>query len=146
MGAGRTKSASQEREEDSKRPTAVQIRGRLTGFGFPRWRRLARWGDIQRVGREGRRIRGANLDFRFTASPLGHARVAIIVPRHGHAVVERNRVRRLLREHLRIALLSLLPSIDLVVRALPSAYATEGDALRRELGELSMQIRESDSK
>jgi ribonuclease P protein component len=106
-------------------------------FRFPRSRRLTHWSDIRRVGREGRRIRSSNLDLRYTASPLARGRVAIVVPRHGQPVVERNRLRRLLREHLRITILGSLPSVDVVLRALPSAYATEASVLRSELTEMT---------
>jgi ribonuclease P protein component len=45
------------------------------------------------------------------------------VPKYSHSAVDRNRVKRRLREIVRLDMLSALPSIDLVVRALPSAYA-----------------------
>ena len=71
------------------------------------------------------------------ASPQSYGRVAIVVPRHGRTVVERNRVRRLIREHLRLTVLSALPALDVVIRALPSAYATEAGTLRSELTEMT---------
>jgi ribonuclease P protein component len=66
--------------------------------------------------------------------------VAIVVPRYGHTVVERNRLRRLLREHLRTTLLHKLPAGDLVVKVLPSAYATMGLDLRMELTEVVVRL------
>ena len=109
-------------------------------LGFPRWRRLTRWSDIRRVGREGRKVRGENLELRSMASPLSHARVAIVVPRHRHTIVERNRLRRLIREHLRTTILNSLPALDIVVRALPGSYATRGVDLRSELSRLTERI------
>jgi len=66
--------------------------------------------------------------------------VAIVVPRHRHTIVERNRVRRLIREHLRLTILARLPVMDLIVRALPGAYATKGEELRSELTEMTAKL------
>jgi len=137
VGPRGAESAPQERPQESHCQTSVQIRRRLTSFRFPRSRRLTRWSDIQSVGREGRRIRSPNLELRFLASPHVHGRVAIVVPRYGRPVVERNRLRRLIRERLRIRVLSTLPALDLVIRALPSAYATDAAALRSELTDVA---------
>ena len=76
------------------------------------------------------------MEIRFVASLLHHPRVGIIVPRHKHSAVERNRVKRRLREIARLRLLPALRDvpIDVVVRAHPSAYDAEFAALERELG------------
>ena len=50
-------------------------------------------------------------------------RVGVIVPRHKHSAVDRNRLKRRLREVVRLHLLPVLPAVDLVVRAMPEAYA-----------------------
>jgi ribonuclease P protein component len=102
--------------------------------------------DIQRVARQGSRVRGSNLEFSFLASALGYARVAIVVPRHGRPTVQRNRVRRVLREHIRLQHLGSFPDVDLVVRALPGAYATTPEALRREVTDLSRRMLERTRK
>ena len=102
------------------------------GFGFPREARLTRRLDIQKVVQEGRRIRTAYLDVRVLASPLPLSRIGIIVPRHHHTAVDRNRLKRRLRELVR---LELLPSLrraaarDVAIRARREAY----DALRAGL-------------
>jgi ribonuclease P protein component len=46
----------------------------------------------------------------------------VIVPRHGHSAVDRNRLKRRMREIVRVQLLSTLPAIDLVIRSRPAAY------------------------
>ncbi len=68
------------------------------------------------------------------SSPAGRPRVGIIVPRYGRTTVQRNRVRRRLRE---IARRDLLPralradvGLDLILRAKPSAYDRSLAALR----------------
>ncbi|HEY4304124.1 MAG TPA: ribonuclease P protein component [Gemmatimonadaceae bacterium] len=105
------------------------------GFGFPRQHRLTRGPDIQHVIREGKRIRTAYLDVRVLASPLGLSRIGIIVPRHQHSAVDRNRLKRRLRELARI---ELLPSLrdgatDVAIRARREAYDAEFNGLRRDV-------------
>lgn len=64
---------------------------------------------------------------------VGHPRVGLIVPRFRHSAVARNRVRRRLREIARRGPLGALPSVDVLVRARPAAYAAEYTALRDDL-------------
>lgn len=70
-------------------------------------------------------------------SGAGRPRVGVVVPRHGHAVVQRNRLRRRLQEVLRR---DWLPgaaeagrAVDVVVRARPAAYEATFDSLRASL-------------
>jgi len=64
-------------------------------------------------------------------------RIGVVVPRHGHSVVERNRLRRRLRELLRTGWLTRerdrgVPR-DLLVRAGASAYGRSFAELRADL-------------
>ncbi len=77
---------------------------------------------MRRVVREGKSIRTEHLELRAAASLLAHPRVGFIVPKHKHSAVERNRLKRRLREVARKDLLSALPCVDLVVRTRPEAY------------------------
>jgi ribonuclease P protein component len=54
------------------------------------------------------------------------------VPKYSHSAVERNRVKRRLREIVRIDVLAWLPNVDIVVRALPSAYSAGAGELREQ--------------
>lgn len=71
-------------------------------------------------------------------------RVGLIVPRHKHSAVDRNRLKRRLRELLRLELLPVLRSLpqplDVVVRASAPAYGLAFDALQAELQQLGAQI------
>ena len=67
------------------------------------------------------------------ASPLSFPRVGIIVPRHGHNAVERNRLKRRLREIVRQDLLPTEHGVDLIVRAAPAAYSVPFTELRTEM-------------
>jgi ribonuclease P protein component len=75
------------------------------------------------VRREGKRVRAAHIELRVAASPLSFGRVGFIVPKHGHNSVERNRLKRRLRELVRVRVLPMLKPSDVVIRTLPSAYA-----------------------
>ena len=55
------------------------------------------------------------------------------MPRYKHSAVDRNRLKRRLREIARTRLLPVLPPVDLVIRVLPHAYAADFDALRAQL-------------
>jgi len=88
------------------------------------------------VVQEGRRIRTAYLDVRVLASPLSHSRIGIIVPLHRHTAVERNRLKRRLRELARIRLLPTLrerDAVDLAIRARREAYTARGDGLAADV-------------
>lgn len=113
------------------------------GFGFPRALRLTRRRDILTVIREGRRIRTKYLDVRVLASPLGHSRIGVIVPKHQHTAVERNRLKRRLRELVRIELVPALrahAATDLAIRARAEAYRASFSALRDDIGVVSGRI------
>jgi ribonuclease P protein component len=75
--------------------------------------------DALRTG--GRRVRTAHLDVRVAPGPAP-ARVGIVVPKHKHGSVERNRVKRRLRELARLRLLPALPAGQVWLRARPEAY------------------------
>lgn len=90
--------------------------------------------------REGKRVRTEHLDLRAAASPLHHPRVGFIVPKHKQTSVERNRLKRRLREIVRRRLLPVLPPIDVVVRARSEAYGASFDALDAELARASVKL------
>lgn len=91
-------------------------------LGFPRRSRLTREADLETVRRTGKRIQTERLEARASASLLLHPRVGIVVPKHRRKIVERNRVKRRLRELARTRLLPNLERIDLLIRAKPEAY------------------------
>jgi ribonuclease P protein component len=62
------------------------------------------------------------LEARASASLLLHPRAGVVVPKHRRKIVERNRVKRRLRELVRITLLPGLEGIDVLIRAKPEAY------------------------
>ena len=61
--------------------------------------------------------------------------MAIVVPRHGRTAVERNRLKRRLKEIIRLCWLPGASHDDLVVRARPDAYERSYAELRDRLTE-----------
>jgi ribonuclease P protein component len=73
------------------------------------------------------------LEARASASLLLYPRVGIVVPKHRHKIVDRNRVKRRLRELVRSKLLPGLQGIDVLVRAKPEAYDSSYSQLAGEI-------------
>lgn len=85
-------------------------------------------------------MRTEHLEVRALASPSSHPRVGFIIPRYRHSAVDRNRLKRRLREIVRMALLHRLPAVDVVIRARPSAYEASFEMLLSELGRLERPL------
>ena len=104
---------------------------------LPRERRLTRGMEIRAILARGKRSRTVHLDVYDSASPVAHSRVGLVVPRHGHRVVGRNRLKRRLREILRQEVLPRLDAPgagwDVLVRARRDAYDATYTELRTEL-------------
>jgi ribonuclease P protein component len=80
-------------------------------------------------------MRGALVDIRLAPAAVSESRIGVIVPRYGFSAVDRNRVKRRLRELVRREWISHSRGTarDIVIRALPAAYRATFDALRSEL-------------
>ena len=108
---------------------------------------MTRGRELDVLRREGKRVRTEHLDVRVLASlpafpgvPVLEAepgrtasRVGIIVPKHKHSGVERNRLKRRLRELARLRLLPGLPAGVVLLRARPEAYGAAFEALARDV-------------
>lgn len=86
------------------------------------------------------------MDVRVLASLRAYARVGVVVPRYGHSAVERNLVKRRLREAVRLRLLQALPPVDLVVKATPATYRATMAILADEIGTLPARIARSETR
>jgi ribonuclease P protein component len=95
---------------------------------------------LQNVAKEGKRIRTVHLDVRVLASPLGHPRIGIVVPRYGRSAVDRNRLKRRLRELVRTHLLREAHSVDVVIRTRHDAYSASFDALGLDIARTTTQL------
>ena len=94
----------------------------------------------------GRRWRTEHLDVRATASPLSFARLGLVVPKHGRTSVERNKLKRRLRELIRTRILAPagIRGVDLVIRALPAAYTASFVELDQEVAGIARRLTASD--
>lgn len=82
---------------------------------------------------EGKRIRTEHLELRVVASLLRHPRIGFIVPKHGRSIVERNQLKRRLREIVRLNVLKRIPPVDMIVRVQPAAYTASFATLEQEM-------------
>jgi ribonuclease P protein component len=105
--------------------------------GLPRGARIHSSSEIRRLLEKGTRQRTASLDVFTVPAAAARSRLGLIVPRHGRRIVDRNLLKRRLRE---IGRRQVLPSLDgrgafsdLLIRARPSAYRADFDSLQREL-------------
>ncbi len=78
----------------------------------------------------GARLRVPSLDVRVLPSALPYARIGIVVPKYGATSVQRNLIKRRLRELARRELLPVLPPRDVVLWATPATYRSDFETLR----------------
>jgi ribonuclease P protein component len=115
------------------------MRGRLT---HPAQRRLRRKSDFEAAYARGRRF--GNGFFAVTAMPndIGGPRLGLAVSvKNAGSSVERNRIRRTIRESFRLHQHEL-PPVDLVVSARARARDTAGAELRASLSALWQKVNE----
>lgn len=86
------------------------------------------------------------MDVRVLASLRTYGRVGVVVPRYGHTAVERNTVKRRLREAVRLQLLPALGAVDLVVRATPAAYRVAMPVLVDDIATLARRLPRKDAQ
>ena len=99
---------------------------------FPRSSRLSGPRDFSRVFAEGRRLTRNALLLIARSNPLGHPRLGLAVAkRHVRRAVDRNRIKRLIRESFR-AHQQELGGLDVVVLVRGGAVATQDRRLLRK--------------
>jgi ribonuclease P protein component len=86
-------------------------------------------------------VKTGHLDVRIAPSPLSYVRVGIIVPKYKRTIVERNKLRRRLRELVRTRVLPVIVPSDVLIRPLPHAYQVGFDVLAREIDGLVARFR-----
>jgi ribonuclease P protein component len=107
------------------------------GQRLPAAGRIRNGGEIRNLLGRGKRKRTEHLDVFFAASPAFRCRFGQVVPKHRHDLVERNRLRRRLREIGRRDVIPRLwqagARVDFLVRAKRQAYDATFDELRGEI-------------
>jgi ribonuclease P protein component len=101
--------------------------------GLPREARIRRAGDFAVLRQASGRLGGRCFSVRYRQNELGHARLGLAVSKRvSKRAVERNRIKRLLRESFRRAR-SQLPPLDLMIMAREQAAGVPGPELLAEL-------------
>jgi ribonuclease P protein component len=113
-------------------------------FALPREARITASGEIRDLFRRGKRRKTRHLDAFVSPSPAAFPRLGVVVPRHKRTIVERNRLKRRLREIGRTRLLPALrnrgAALDVLLRARPEAYAAPFAELQGQLAELVEEL------
>jgi len=101
---------------------------------FPRSLRLLRRADFERVYEQGRRHFGVHMTVFYLRRPEGDGlRVGFTVSRALGGAVERNRMRRRLRECVRLCRPSAFPAVDLVINPKKSLLTADFSDLQKEV-------------
>jgi ribonuclease P protein component len=109
------------------------------GERLPGAARIRRTREIRALLERGKQKRTTHLDVFFAPSPASFSRLGLIVPKHGRKIVERNLLKRRLREIGRRRVLPALAAggtaLDVLIRARRGAYELEFDGLALEVTE-----------
>ena len=101
---------------------------------FPRSLRLNRRGDFEKVYKQGRRHFAAHLTvFYLGREKGGGPRIGLRVGRVVGEAVERNRIKRRLREAIRLHRAELSSAVDIVVHPKRSALKVDFAGLEKEI-------------
>lgn len=112
---------------------ASESREGAPGLTFPRAHRLLHRADFDAVYREGRKRTSREFAVFLRANGLRHSRFGWSIKKAVGTAVRRNRIRRRLREIVRLHRSEIAPGWDVVIHPRSSAAATEFAALANEL-------------
>jgi ribonuclease P protein component len=144
-GSARAEPAPQQGAQATRGDDSQEVgSAALKRYRFPRGARVRRQSEIRAIYRRGKRRRTGHLDVFVTESPALRPRLALVVPKHGRKIVERNRLKRRLRECARLELMPRCfergAAIDVLIRARPEAYEAGYKQLKHEISELAEQL------
>ncbi len=141
VGARDIVTSAEEGSQGADRSLAEQARRLLTPTErLPRARRLGKASQIRRLLQEGRRRRMDHLDVIWTDNVAGHPRIGLIVPKYQSTGVARNRLRRQVREVLRLEIQPALPAWDVLVRTRREAYVASRSVLQAEMRQWGVEV------
>lgn len=90
--------------------------------------------------RSGVRVRAKLVDLRRLEPSAAQARVAVVVGKFSFSAVQRNKLKRRLRELVRLHMLPVLAPMDVLVRARREAYSATFEMLRSEIADLAGRL------
>ena len=112
---------------------------------FPRRSRIRRGSEIRAILGSGTRARTSHFDVYTRPAPVSWSRFGTIVPKHRRTIVERNRLKRRIREVGRTEVLPTLAEraqpLDVLVRARSGAYDLTYQQIRAELSATLQEMR-----
>nr|WP_301289098.1 ribonuclease P protein component [Natronocella acetinitrilica] len=109
-------------------------------FPFPRTNRLLRARDFRAVFQNAERVSDRHFTVLFCRGSSIHARLGMAVPKRAvPRAVDRNRIKRQVRESFRLNR-SRLPPMDVVVLARAAARSATGPDLKQALGRLWQRV------
>jgi len=123
--------------------------GDVSGRGrekFPRSLHLLRHADFAQVYERGRRHFAADATVFYLARADGGPRIGFTVPKALGGAVERNRIRRRLREAVRLSQPTRLGAVDVVINPKKSALTAEFAELKKEIARAFEVIKGKGSK
>ena len=119
-----------------------ELPGLPTSFGFPKSSRILRTSDFRKAYNQGSRIAGpyfAAFCLRIPRGEEAGPRLGFTVPRAFGKAVMRNRVKRRLREAIRVRMQDIQPHWDIVINPRRAALKAPVEELRREVDRLVTQ-------
>jgi ribonuclease P protein component len=127
---------------DADGPAEALRRGE--GHGLPRAARITGSAEIRTLFQRGKRRKTRHLDAFFAPSPFAFPRLGVVVPKHRRSIVQRNRLKRRLKEIGRTLVLPELrnrgAALDVLLRARPDAYQATFAELQAELRALTEEL------
>lgn len=110
---------------------------------YPRSMRLLRHADFERVYEKGRRLFSTHITVFYLRRESGNcARIGYTVSRARGGAVDRNRMKRRLKEAVRLARIPAGMPVDIVINPKKSLLKTNFEALLEEVGRAFQIIRQ----
>ena len=103
------------------------------GASFPRAARLLKHSDFERVYKQGRRHFSSHMTVFYLRQTEGGARVGFTVGRVLGGAVQRNRIKRRLREAVRLRRAALKGAVDVVINPKKSLLTVEFPVVLAEI-------------
>jgi len=122
------------------------VPGRGKGARFPHSLHLLRHADFEQVYKQGRRHFAAHLTVFYLRRADGGPRIGFTVPRALGGAVDRNRMRRRLREAVRRSDPRTLTAVDVVMNPKKSLLTADFADLEKEIGRAFEVIKKGGGK
>ncbi len=107
--------------------------GKVSDQSFPRSCRLTLRRQFTAVYEKGRRVASSSIVLFALPNDVGECRLGITVTRKVGGAVERNRIKRVVRDIFRRHRGTMTPALDLVVNAKPRAESASSGELEKEI-------------